>query len=290
MEPMPRFSPKSLLIRAALAVPAAWAWLAVVASTAPSRAAESGSLSPELLASMSQMVRGILVESVPEKIEKGDNWGDTRARFSQLKVKTDGGKLRLEANSKEVKHGLWKQIVVEPMDPARNLRFRIVEARSTGKNTVAFAVAAASPLKLTAKVERWRTGVKLFNFSTDADASIEMRIDGELSYEFKDIDGKNYLTFSPTIKHVDLKLIEFDLRRLGPAEGQLVQYLGDMLSDPLADQLDRHEPKVAKKLNDAITKRQDKLRVPMSLSFDFGSWLGSTKTAEAEAVKVPTTK
>jgi hypothetical protein len=283
---MPRLSPSSPLTRVAVALPAVWAWLAVVAATAPVRAAETATLSPELLASMSQLVRGVLVESVPEKIEENDNWGDTRARFSQLKLKTDGGKLRLETTSKEVKHGLWKQVVVVPTDPAQNLRFHIVEARSTGKNTVAFAVAAASPLKLTAKVERWRSGVKLFNFSTDADASIEMRIDGELSYEYRDIDGKNFLTFSPTIKRVDLKLVEFDLRRLGPAEGQLVQNVGDMLSNPLADQLDRHEPKVAKKINDAITKRQDKLRLPMSLSFDFGSWLGTTKTAAA----APTTK
>ncbi len=287
---MLRLSPSSPLTRVAVALPAVWAWLAIVAATAPVRAAETATLSPELLASMSQLVRGVLVESVPEKIEENDNWGDTRARFSQLKLKTDGGKLRLETTSKEVKHGLWKQVVVVPTDPAQNLRFHIVEARSTGKNTVAFAVAAASPLKLTAKVERWRSGVKLFNFSTDADASIEMRIDGELSYEYRDIDGKNFLTFSPTIKRVDLKLVEFDLRRLGPAEGQLVQNVGDMLSNPLADQLDRHEPKVAKKINDAITKRQDKLRVPMSLSFDFGSWLGTTKTADAESAKTPTTK
>ena len=287
---MLRLSPSSPLTRVAVALSAVWTWLAVVAATAPVRAAETATLSPELLASMSQLVRGVLVESVPEKIEENDNWGDTRARFSQLKLKTDGGKLRLETTSKEVKHGLWKQVVVVPTDPAQNLRFHIVEARSTGKNTVAFAVAAASPLKLTAKVERWRSGVKLFNFSTDADASIEMRIDGELSYEYRDIDGKNFLTFSPTIKRVDLKLVEFDLRRLGPAEGQLVQNVGDMLSNPLADQLDRHEPKVAKKINDAITKRQDKLRLPMSLSFDFGSWLGATKTADAEPVKLPTAK
>lgn len=285
---MSRLSPNSSLTRVAVALPAVSAWLVVFAVIAPVRAAESAALSPELLASMSQMVRGILVESVPEKIEKGENWGDTRARFSQMKLKTDGGKLRLETTSKEVKHGLWKQVVVVPTDPAQNLRFHIVEARSTGKNTVAFAVAASSPLKLTAKVERWRSGVKLFNFSTDADASIELRIDGELSYEYKDVDGKNYLTFSPTIKQVDLKLVEFDLRRLGPAEGQLVQNLGDMLSDPLADQLDKHEPKVAKKLNDAITKRQEKLRVPMSLSFDFAGWLGSTKTADAAPATTPT--
>jgi len=252
------------------------------------RAAEAAALSDELLASMSQTVREVLVEAVPERIEKNLNWGDTRERFSQLKLKSDDGRLQFQTTTKPVKHGLWKQVAVVPVEPEKNLNFRIVEARSIGRSAVAFQVAAASPLKLTARVERWRTGVKMLNFSTDAQASIEMRIAGELTYDYKDVDGKNYLTFRPTITKVDLKLIEFDLHRIGQADGALVKELGDMLSDPLADQLDKHEPKVAKKLNDTITKRQDKLRIPLSLpSFDFGNWLGGTKTASAEPIEAP---
>lgn len=235
-------------------------------------AAAPGQLGDEILAAMSQTVRGILVEAVPERIEKNYNWGDTRERFSQLKLKTDSGRLRFETNTKEVKHGLWKQIVVVPVDPQTNLRFRIAEARSTGRSTMAFQVVASSPLKLTARVERWRTGVKMLNFSTDAEAHIEMHVAGEVTYEYADLEGKSYLMFRPTISKVDLKLVEFDLRRIGLADGIVVQDLGDMLSDPLADQLDKNEPKVAKKLNDAIAKKQDKLKMPMSLPFDFSSW------------------
>ncbi|MCE9603828.1 MAG: hypothetical protein K8U03_02880 [Planctomycetia bacterium] len=241
-----------------------------------------GEMSNEIRAALSLTVRGILVECVPEKIEKNDNWGDTRERFSQLKIKNDGLKLRFETNKKEVKHGLWKQVQVVPVDPQKNLKFEIAQARSTGRNAMTFQVVASSPLKLTARVERWRTGVKMLNFSTDADASIEMRVDGELTFEYVDIAGKSYLTFKPVIKTVDLKLVEFDIRRIGQADGPLVQEFGDMLSDPLADQLDKHEPKVAKKLNDTIVKRQDKLKIPMSLPFDFSDWSWSAITKSAD--------
>lgn len=255
--------------------------LAPTPSTSPAAVVKPGSLSPALLDAVSQTVRSILVESVPERIEQNKNWGDTRERFSQLKLKADSGRLRFETNTKEVKHGLWKQVVVVPVEPEKNLQFRIVEARSIGPGMLAFEVIASSPLKLTARVERWRTGVKMLNFSTDAEASIELRVVGEVTHEHRELDGKRYLTFRPVIRTVDLRLAEFDLNRLGVADGPLVGELGDMLSDPLADQLDKQEPKVAKKLNDAVAKKQDKLRLPLSLPIDFSGWSwGDSKKAD----------
>lgn len=249
-------------------------------------AAKPGSIDPALLEAASQTVRSILVESVPPRIEENKNWGDTRERFSQLNVRLDSGKLRVKTDTQKVNHGLWKQLVVVPVEPQKNLQFRIVEARSIGPGLLEFDVVAASPLTITARVERWRTGVKMLNFSTDAEAGIEMRVVGEVKHEHRTIDGKSYLVFSPTIRKVDLRLTEFDLRRVGPAGGPLVQELGDALSDPLADQLDRHEPKVAEKINAAIAKKQDKLRLPLSLPIDFSGWSwGGTKSAEAKAAE-----
>lgn len=238
----------------------------------PVAAAKPASIDPALLAAASQTIRSILIESVPPRIEENKNWGDTRERFSQLNVRLDSGKLKLKTDTQKVNHGLWKQLVVVPVEPQKNLQFRIVDARSVGPGAMEFEVVASSPLEITARVERWRTGVKMLNFSTDAQADIEMRVVGDVTHEHRTIDGKSYLVFKPVIRKVDLRLTEFDLRRLGPAGGPLVAELGDALSDPLADQLDRHEPKVAEKLNAAITKKQDKLRLPLSLPIDFSGW------------------
>lgn len=248
----------------------------------PAAAVKPASIDPALLAAASQTIRSILIESVPPRIEENKNWGDTRERFSQLNVRLDSGKLKVKTDTQKVNHGLWKQLVVVPVEPQKNLQFRIVDARSVGPGAMEFEVVASSPLELTARVERWRTGVKMLNFSTDAQADIQMRVVGDVTHEHRTIDGKSYLVFKPVIRKVDLRLTEFDLRRLGPAGGPLVAELGDALSDPLADQLHRHEPKVVEKLNSVIAKKQDKLRLPLALPIDFSgwSWGGSKKADE----------
>ncbi len=126
--------------------------------------------------------------------------------------------------------------------------------------------------KYDADIERWRTGIKLVNFSTDADASVEMRLAGEVQYEYTVENGTRYLKFLPRVRAVDMKLVEFDLRRISLAAGPLVQDLGDMVTNPLADQLDKHEPKIVEKLNKSIVKRQDRLKIPVSLPFDWSDW------------------
>ena len=229
-------------------------------------------MSPETMAALSQTVRAILVESLPERIEKNDDWGEQRERLSQFKPKFDGLRLRVETTTKPVNHGLWKQLVVVPVDPQKNLRFQIVEARGAGPNGVVFQVVVFAPLKVTARVERWRSGIKLVNFSTDADASVEMRLAGEVHYEYTVENGTRYLKFLPRVTAVDMKLVEFDLRRISLAAGPLVQELGDILTNPLADQLDKHEPKIVEKLNKSIVKRQDRLKIPVSLPFDWSDW------------------
>lgn len=231
-------------------------------------------MSPETLAMLSHTARSILIEALPEEIEKKDDWGETRERLSQLKLKNDGLKLRFEKTTKPVNHGLWKQLVVVPVDPMKNLQFRILEARGNG-TTVAFQVLVHTPLVATARVERWRTGVKMLNFSTEADATIEMRLAGELRYGYTTEGGTKYLTLSPRVTAVDVKLVEFDLRRISKAAGPLVHELGDMLTDPLAEQLDKHEPKITEKVNKSIAKRQDRLKIPVSLPFDFSGWTWS---------------
>ena len=263
--PPPPTTTSQVASNTAVALPAA--------SLPPTTAATpEASMSPETMAALSQTVRAILVESLPERIEKNDDWGEQRERLSQFKPKFDGLRLRVETTTKPVNHGLWKQLVVVPVDPQRNLRFQIVEARGAGRNGVVFQVVVFAPLKVTARVERWRTGIKLVNFSTDADASVEMRLAGEVQYEYTVENGTRYLKFLPRVRAVDMKLVEFDLRRISLAAGPLVQDLGDMVTNPLADQLDKHEPKIVEKLNKSIVKRQDRLKIPVSLPFDWSDW------------------
>jgi hypothetical protein len=236
-------------------------------------ASPEAAVDPASREALSVAVRGILAECLPEKFEIKDDWGDQKARFSQLKIHREGLKLEFEKRTKEVNHGLWKRVDVTPVEPDKNLRFKIVEARSTGPQSFAFQLFASSPLNVGARIERWRTGVKLFNLSTEATAGVEMILHGTLSFDFATIDGKHMLVLTPKATSVDLRLVDLDIHRISKAAGPLVHELGDLVDHPVDNFLDRFEGKITEKLNAAIGKRPEKFRVELKLpTIDFSGW------------------
>jgi hypothetical protein len=230
-------------------------------------------IDPASRQALSVAVRGILAECLPEKFEIKDDWGDQKARFSQLKIHRDGLKLDFEKRTKEVNHGLWKKVDVTPVEPDKNLAFRIVAAKNTGPQSFAFQLFASSPLRVDARIERWRTGVKMLNFSTEAQAQVEMVLDGTLSFDFATVDGKYLLVLTPKATAVDLRLVDLDIQRISKAAGPLVHELGDLVDHPVDNFLDRFEGKITEKLNAAIAKRPEKFRVELKIpTIDFSGW------------------
>lgn len=244
----------------------------VAAAAARAQVPADGSLTAEQRAALSDVVRGILLDSLPERIDVQDDWGDTRQTLSGLTWHFKGLRVDVERRMKDVKHGLWKQAEITPVDPANNLRFSIVEARGTGPQSIAFQVRAASPLHVLARIERWRNGVKMLNFSTEGDADVEIRVAGNVDYRFDTGGDKSAVVFTPHVATVDLTLTNLDWRRVGPISGEVVTDLGDTFQGVVAKQFDRQEPKVTEKLNQAIAKRQDKLRIPLNFVDVQGTW------------------
>jgi hypothetical protein len=236
-------------------------------------ATPEAAIDPASREALSVAVRGILAECLPEKFEIKDDWGDQKARFSQLKVHRDGFKLSFETRTKEVNHGLWKKVDVTPVEPDRQLAFKIVSAKNTGPQSFAFQLFASSPLRVDARIERWRTGVKMLNFSTEAQAQVEMVLDGTLSFDFSEIEGKHVLVLAPKATAVDLRLVDLDIQRISKAAGPLVRELGDLVDHPVDNFLDRYEGKITEKLNAAIAKRPEKFRVELKIpTIDFSGW------------------
>ena len=248
--------------------------LLILAGVATSGAAEPGAgmLESASRDALSFTIRDILVDSMPEKISGEDDWGDTKRGFSGLTWRLDGVKLEVEKRKKDLKHGLWKKWEVVPVEPARNLQFRIHAAQSTGPTKFRFLIVTSSPLVVTARVERWRSGVKMLNSDVEAEAKVEMALVGELDYRFETHEGRNFAVIVPRATGVDLRLIDMRFNRIGKLDGPGVREIGELLQDPLAKQLDKHEPKAVEKLNAAITKKQEKLRISVPASLDFSRW------------------
>ena len=84
------------------------------------------------------------------------------------------------------------------------------------------------------------------------------------------------ILLSPKVTSADLQLQAFELQRLGAADGPLVKQLGEAVEEGAQDYLAEHREKLAEKMNKAIDKKRDKLRIPLSklTTSKWGKWFG----------------
>ncbi len=93
-----------------------WGWmllLGVVLASNAWGADGTGQLAAEQRAALSRTIRSVLIDSLPRQIEDADDWGAQREMLSGMKLESVEGKPRLSKRTKQVNHGLWRQIVVE---------------------------------------------------------------------------------------------------------------------------------------------------------------------------------
>jgi hypothetical protein len=211
--------------------------------------------------SLSNALRQLLLESLPEEFEDHDDWGQTKRVASGLKIKTHGGKLHVEKRTKEVRHGLWKKYRATLVDPQKQLQLRIGDVHRESSGRIAFQVFLSARMQGEARVERWRQGVKLLNFMSEAESTIEARLDCQLATHL--VPGKYLagIALEPKVTTVSLRLADFDLMRVSKLDGAAAHELGNSLRDTIQKELRDQEPKLAAKLNQAIAKRQSSLRL-----------------------------
>jgi len=216
---------------------------------------------PGVKPSLAVALRQLLLDSLPEEYEDHDDWGQTKRVASGLKFKTHGGKLRVETRTKEVRHGLWKKYRATLVDPQKQLQLRIGDVHRESAGQIAFQVVLSARLQGEARVERWRQGVKMLNIMSEAETTIEARLDCQLAAHL--VPGK-YLAgvaLEPKVTAVSLRLADFDLQRVSQLDGAAAHELGNSLRETIQRELRDQEPKVAVKLNQEIAKRQSSLRL-----------------------------
>ena len=258
-------------------------WLPVLA-LAETPLDELGKMPAAQREALSRTVRSILIESLPKELRDDQDWEAKKRVFAGLKIAREQDALLIDKQTKEVNHGLWRRIEVTPVDPEKNLRFEIVSAKSIAPNRFAFELVAAAPLHATLRVERWRMGLKMLNFKSEADTTIEMRLHGEVGFRTDWQGTVGQILLQPQLTSVDLRLLEFDLQRLGLVQGKLAEELGDFATKPLSRQLDKQEATVLAKINTALTERHDQLALKVNCSWLSGS-LGSLMHSASQQTK-----
>lgn len=226
-------------------------------------AEDAAGAAPLDMSPFQELVRSVIVRELKEKYEDKHNWGHT-TQVERMRVKGKWFGPRVEKHQVEVNDGLWQRAVITLVEPEKNLRVRLTSKPAPAPGTTAFVLQLAAKLSGEAHIERWRKGVKMLNTSVFFDAAIEARIHCELNIRREPGKLIDDVVLDPRVTAVELKLVDFDLRRLGILGRDVAAELSNPLKPLIARELERRQGKIVEKANAAIDKQRSKLRFSAS--------------------------
>jgi len=242
--------------------------------TATPRPAE-GSTIP-ISESLQQYITHLVLEEVPPVYENTKKWGGTKRVMTGLDWEQDGLKIETRRRWKDVNHGTWSRYKLKLIDPENTFEVRLENLRDLGDNTAGFDLIGVAKLACWGRMSQWKRGVQLISLSADADAKVRLVASVELKMA---VDPKTFppdIILSPKVTSADLQLQQFELQRLGLADGPVVEQVGELVEEGLQDYLAENRVKLAEKMNKQIDKKREKLRIPLSklTTSKWGKWFG----------------
>jgi hypothetical protein len=230
------------------------------ASSVPVAAQEA---SPEASGGADALVRSILLATLPREYENTKHWGQTQRRWDGLHVSFDGLRIKTKRRWKDVNHGTWTRYKATLIDPEHQLTIRSNGLRSTDQQRAAFDVTVHARMQLTGRLSEWVQGVQLYSFSAEADATVRLAMTCEAGLKFDTTKFPPDVLIEPRVTAAQLDLLQFNLHRISDADGPLVRKLGDELQGVLQDEINDRRSQLVVKINRAIAKRDDSLRLPL---------------------------
>ena len=230
------------------------------------------------------MIQRIVRENVPEKYVHDKDWGKTDRRWDGLDIKTKGPfRLTTKRKWKEVNHGTWRRYEILPVNPDKDLQIRIENVKEAGNGQVAFEISLASKLHVHGRQAQWTKGVQMYSVSADADADVRMRAWCRVGTR---LDASRFppdVIIAPTVDKADLDVTRFKLRSVSKLDGPMVKQLGKRVHKVLDNKIEEKRQQLPAKLNRAIAKQEDKLRLSLA-DFAASKWKEFTnKPSSAEA-------
>jgi hypothetical protein len=203
-------------------------------------------------------------EQLPDKYEKSKNWGHTKRVFDGWDFEQDGLKLETRRKWKEVNDGTWTRYRVTPLNPAHHFEVRVDRIEPVGGSKVRLQLAAISKLRLLGRMSQWERGLQLISVSAEADARVQVKATVDVSLKLDPTKLPPDVYLKPEVIKADVKLLDFQLRRVGKFDGPLVRSLSDDAHAMLSEEIAARRAKMVASLNKKLAKDQDKFKFSLS--------------------------
>ena len=207
------------------------------------------------------LIRSILLGNLPREYENAKNWGQTKRRWDGLHVSLDGLRVDTKRRWKEVNHGTWTRYRAWLIDPENSLQIHLTEARRAENQAAVFDLIVDARIGATGRLSEWNRGIQLYSFSADADGKVRLHVSCEMGLRLDATKLPPDVLLAPKVTNAKLDLLEFRLHRISDADGPLVREFGEELHDELNREIQDQRVKLVEKLNRALEKNRDHMRL-----------------------------
>jgi hypothetical protein len=246
-------------------VPAAL--LAALAQPAPG--AEPATLAPNRSNdALAGTLRGLIVRHAPNPLyEASRNWGDTKEVVRGLRWTGRPLPLRPEVVKGEKKHGKWRRVRVTADDLANTLVFDLRHVRQHEPGRKTFDVFASFDARVFVDQERWRAGLKTFDFSARARLRVKLHLACEVTTRLQP-NGTLFpdALFRLRVTRADLRYDNLVVEHIAGLGGTAAKVLGEAVHNLLDELKPSLEPDLLARANAAIVKAGDTKEVKLSLT------------------------
>jgi hypothetical protein len=225
-----------------------------------------------------QWLASLALEKAPRKFDGDKDWGDQKKRWSGVRVRRDGWKLKTNRRWKEVNHGRWIKYEVNlPASAATGGAEVTVHAvrqtvdPTTGEKRWQIESSMVAPMTFTARIQRWNLGVKLFSMTISGDIRARLVSTASVGFVADYSEVPPALVVDPRIEKAEVILEHFEVDRISKIGGDVAEEWGELMEDVIRDRfLSKQNDKLVAKLNKSIDKERDDLR--LSMAEWFASW------------------
>lgn len=213
---------------------------------------------------LSEIVTALVRSNLPDQYEKRKNWDKTTEVWDGLHMSLDGIKIKTKRRKKQVNHGTWTMYRAQLTDPSQ-FTVEVKDLRRLEDGRAAFDAEFYAPLAVFGRINQWQYGVQLISLSADADARVRLKVTCAVRTRLEASQGVvPDVVFEPEVTAAQIVLEDFRLKRISQLHGPLVKEIGEEAHDFLQDEINDRNAQIVGKMNKAIDKQRDKLRVSLS--------------------------
>lgn len=198
---------------------------------------------------------------LPRQYDNTKNWGMQKTVLDGWDFRQEGLKLETKRRWKDVNHGQWTKYHLEIREPEENFQITIHDIQTLTDGKVQFAAKIKAPLDLQGRLSIWQYDVQVISLNADAEADVEVDLVCQVAVRLHPLTFPPDILLQPEVISSEMRLNYFRLNRLSQVGGPMAKRLGEGMEIFLREKVSNEGTRLTEKLNRAIEKRRDRLRI-----------------------------